>query len=267
MLLCMARIIFLWMFSVLWCRLSSPCAAQPALWCSFPTLTPLVTRCPSAPLLQQPWLCGLWPRQWHKAPHLEGSCTWVNTLLSSSWNSSSFMNKRLHIFSLLWALQMMWSTLCRRKGLLDFIAKKKKSLRAECSVQYFLWFLRNHFLFSILSYPPGLAAGCMRAALLNLWCSFPAHLQCFHNSRTGASPPGPNLLPWPWRLFLLLLLPPWTWHADCSSPPSQSNTLMTQNLLCHQNVTCILPLCSILCFSFCLECFSSFPATLWLSFL
>ena len=94
MLLCMARIIFLWMFSVLWCRLSSPCAAQPALWCSFPTLTPLVTRCPSAPLLQQPWLCGLWPRQWHKAPHLEGSCTWVNTLLSSSWNSSSFMNKR-----------------------------------------------------------------------------------------------------------------------------------------------------------------------------
>ena len=126
MLLCMARIIFLWMFSVLWCRLSSPCAAQPALWCSFPTLTPLATRCPSAPLLQQPWLCGLWPRQWHKAPHLEGSCTWVNTLLSSSWNSSSFMNKRLHIFSLLWALQMMWSTLCRRKGLLDFIAKKKK---------------------------------------------------------------------------------------------------------------------------------------------
>lgn len=156
--------------------LNQPCDA------GFPALTLLATRCPLAPIPQQPWLCGLWPRQWHKAPHLEGSCTWVNTLLSSLWNSSSFMNKRLHIFSLLWALQMMWSTLCRRKGLLDFIAKKKKkSLWAECSVQYFLWFLRNHFLFSILSYPPGFSswvyARCFTESLMFISCPLIVFLQ------------------------------------------------------------------------------------------
>ena len=40
---------------------------------------------------------------------------------------------------------------------------------------------------------------------------------------------------------------------------------MTQNLLCHQHVTCILPLCTILRFPFCLECFSitsSYTSTL-----
>lgn len=150
--------------------LNQPCDA------GFPALTLLATRCPLAPIPQQPWLYGLWPRQWHKAPHLEGSCTWVNTLLSSLWNSSSFMNKRLHIFSLLWALQMMWSTLCRRKGLLDFIAKKKKASGLSALCNTFSGFSEtiSSFRFSVI--PLGLAAGCMRAALLNLWCSFPAHL-------------------------------------------------------------------------------------------
>lgn len=98
------------------------------------------------------------------------------------------MHKGLNIFILLWALQMMWSALCWGKGfivLLDFTTTKKKNLWAECFVKYFLWFLRNHFLFSALSCPPGFGSCCSLAALLNLWCSFPAHLRCFHNGKTG----------------------------------------------------------------------------------
>ena len=159
--------------------LNQPCGA------GFPTLTLLATRCPLAPVPQQPWLCGPWPRQWQKAPHLEGSCPWVNTLLSSSWNSSSFMNKRLHIFSLLLGPADDAVNPVLQEGLARFYSKKKKKkasgLSAPCNTFSGFSETISSFRFSVI--PLGLAAGCMSAALLNLWCSFPAHLQCFHNSR------------------------------------------------------------------------------------
>lgn len=41
-------------------------------------------------------------------------------------------------------------------------------------------------LFKFQSSPQGLAAGCVLAAFLNLWCSFPAHLQVFSQQPKGA---------------------------------------------------------------------------------
>lgn len=68
-----------------------------------------------------------------------------------------------------------------QEGLARFYSKKKKSLWAECSVQYFLWFLRNHFLFSILSYPPGFSswvyARCFTESLMFISCPLIVFLQ------------------------------------------------------------------------------------------
>lgn len=70
-------------------------------------------------------------------------------------------------------------------------------------------------------------------------------LDVFTTAKRGLLASGPNLL-----------LPPWIWLADSDHRPPQGTTLTAWNLLCHWNVTCLMPLCSLVCFSFCLECSS-----------
>ena len=59
--------------------------------------------------------------------------------------------------------------------------KKKKNLWAKCSVQYFLWLLRNHFLFSTLGYPPGFSSWvytcCLTESLMFISCPLPMFSQ------------------------------------------------------------------------------------------
>lgn len=72
-----------------------------------------LSRCPSVRLVM--WTSGLLPgsearavRQgpaFGRTPRLEGPHTWLNTLLSLSWNSSSFLKKRPPILILYYALQ------------------------------------------------------------------------------------------------------------------------------------------------------------------
>lgn len=124
-------------------------------------------------------------------------------------------------------------------------------------------------LFKFQSSPQGLAAGCVLAAFLNLWCSFPAHLQVFSQQPKGLFSTWPQapalaLAPFPCP-FILLLLPPWTWPTACSSPPPRGSPWIPWNALWHQNMPCFSPLCPVMCFSFCQHALPSIAATLLLA--
>lgn len=77
---------------------------------------------------------------------------------------------------------------------------KRENLGAECSVKYFLWFLRNRFLFSIQSCPWARQLGIH---LLLYWISdvhFLLTLDVFTTANRVLHT-CPQLLPWPRHLF------------------------------------------------------------------
>lgn len=103
---------------------------------------------------------------------------------------------------------------------------KRKNLWAECSVKYFLWFLRNHFLFSIQSCPWAWQLGIH---LLLYWISdvhFLLTLDVFTTAnRVLHTCPQPLVLalaPFPLP-FILLSVPAWTLADFCTPQPQMQH--------------------------------------------
>lgn len=127
----------------------------------------------------------------------------------------------MHNFILLKAIQMMVATpVLRKVGLLSCLSlqQKRKTSGPSALWNTFSGFSETISSFQLSVVPLGLAAGCSLAALLNLWCSFPAHFRSFHSSEQGSSHLAPISCPGLGSFFLpfiLLPVPPWTPDDFC----------------------------------------------------
>lgn len=214
------------------------------------TLNLLVKRCPLAQntaASQASWACDLCS---HTGPR-----TWKDPVLDLMFCCHHFeildnLCTRGYMFAFCSGpCKWWWPPLCWGRGirvLLDFTTKKRQASGLSVLWNTFSGFSETVSSFQLSIVPLGLAAGCSLAALSYLWCSFPAHVRGFHNSKWGSPPPGPNLL------FLL-----WTRPADFSDFDRLEPSLSLEHDMLLTSALFLLP---IMLFYHC------HPLSLWLLF-